>query len=340
MADRIDIEILKGKKVMVTGATGYLGSFLVRRLAEVGAVITALARPATSIDRLRELGVNWVRGDITDAMAVREAVQGAEYVFHLATVFRRAAATLAAHRQVHVTGTQLLAQAAAGQPGFKRFIHVSTAGVHGDVKQPPADENSPFKPDDVYQRTKAEAELWIRDFSVRCGLPLTVIRPNGIMGPGETRLLKLFRAASHRWVFLPGRSDCRYHLIHVDDLVSFMLLAAVHPAALGEVFIAGNNESVSFEDFIRIVARELGRNPVVTRFPAWPLFIAAWACEGVCRVLGVEPPLHRRRVAFFTKNRSFDTRKMREKLGFKHRYSNEEGLVQTVRWYVARGWLK
>jgi nucleoside-diphosphate-sugar epimerase len=78
----------------------------------------------------------------------------------------------------------------------------------------------------------------------------------------------------------------------------------------------------------------------VVRLPAGPLFLAADVCEWVCRKIGVEPPIHRRRLAFFTKDRSFDTRKLRERLGYAMRYSNEEGLVATARWYCEQGWLK
>ncbi|MBI2441357.1 MAG: NAD-dependent epimerase/dehydratase family protein, partial [Lentisphaerae bacterium] len=246
----------------------------------------------------------------------------------------------AMYRQVHIRSTQLLALAALKNPAFKRFVHVSTVGVHGHIANPPADELYPFKPDDIYQRTKAEAELWLRDFAGKNALSYTVIRPAAIYGPGDTRLLKFFRMAARPVVFMLGRGKRLYHLIHVDDLTNIMILAATHPAARNEIFICGNPDSVTLPQMAKIVAGELGNRFRIVRLPALPFFLAADGCEWFCRRLGIEPPIHRRRLAFFTKDRSFDTRKLREKLGYQMRYSNEEGLVQTARWYCEQLWLK
>jgi nucleoside-diphosphate-sugar epimerase len=197
-----------------------------------------------------------------------------------------------------------------------------------------------MKPGDVYQSTKAEAELWLREFAPKNGLPFTVIRPAAIYGPGDTRLLKFFKMASKRWLILPGHSRGLYHLVHVEDLTDVLALAAAHPAALNEVFICGNPECVTIEQIARIVAGELGARFTAVHPPVAPLFLVADACEWVCRKIGVEPPIHRRRLAFFTKDRSFDTRKLRDRLGYRMRYSNEQGLIETTRWYCAQGWLK
>jgi len=244
------------------------------------------------------------------------------------------------YTQVHVLSTQLLARAALKNPAFKRFVHVSTVGVHGHIANPPADELYSMHPGDIYQQTKADAELWLRDFAQKKSLPCTVIRPAAIYGPGDKRLLKFFRMASHRILFLLGHSQCLYHLIHVDDLTNIMILAATHPAARDEVFICGNPDCVTLDQVARIVAGELGNRFRLVRLPAFPFFLAADVCEWICRKLGIEPPIHRRRLAFFTKDRSFNTRKLREKLGYQTRYSNEEGLLQTTRWYCEQGWLK
>jgi len=118
-----------------------------------------------------------------------------------------------------------------------------------------------------------------------------------------------------------------------------LLLAATHPAALGEAFICGNPAAVTQERMGRIIAAALGRKCRVVRIPAGPVFLAADLCEAICKPLKLAPPLYRRRVAFFTKDRSFDTRKIRERLGFQPRYTDEEGLTLTARWYRAQGWL-
>jgi nucleoside-diphosphate-sugar epimerase len=333
-------EGLRGQTVLVTGATGFTGSLLTRKLANAGAVVHAIARPSSSTAALDGLGVRWFRGEVFDPAVVAESMRGVSYVFHLAAAYREAKADEAANRNVHVESTRLLARTASTLPGFRRFVHVSTVGVHGHIEHPPANEDSAFRPGDVYQQTKAEAELWLRDFGRLAGLPFTVIRPAAIYGPGDRRLLKVFRMAA--WPVFPilGSGRSLYHLVHVDDLTSAMLLAATRQAAAGQVFICGSSEPITLEQIARTIAGELGRTPRIVRIPAGPFFLLADACEAICRPLGLEPPLYRRRVAFYTKDRAFDVRKMRDVLGYTCRYSNEVGLAETARWYVQNGWLK
>ena len=328
-----------GASALVTGATGFTGSLLTRRLVERGVRVKALARPGSAVGHLADLDVDWVRGEVDDEAAIAAATRGAEYVFHLAAAYRAAGSPEAVYQRVHVTSTQRLAVQARLLPGFRRFVHVSTIGVHGHVSDPPADERTPFRPDDGYQRTKAAAERWLHEFGHAEGLPFTVIRPCAIYGPGDRRLWKLFRMA--QWGVLPmlGWGRGLYHLIHVDDLVAALLRAAVHPAAAGEAFIAGNPEWTTLERMARVVAGALGRRVRVVRLPVTPFRLAAALCEAGCRPWGIEPPLHRRRVAFYTKDRAFDTAKLRGVLGFSPRYGNEDGLIDAVRWYVDHGWL-
>ena len=326
--------------MLVTGATGFTGSVLVRKLAQAGVRVRAICRSTSRTEALDNLGIEWFRGNVFDEAVVREAAKDVEYVFHVAASYREAKYADDYYRRVHVESTQLLARAVVANHGFKRFVHVSTVGVHGHIEHPPADENYPFGPGDVYQKTKAEAELWIRDFASTNRLPLTVIRPAGIFGPGDRRLLKIFQMAASPIFPLLGHGKCLYHLIHVEDLTNAILLAATHPAALGEVIIVGNAEPIPLEQAARIIAAELGTHPRIVRVPVWPFFVAGAVCEALCKPFGIEPPIYRRRVAFFTKDRAFDTRKLRERLGYSYVYTNETGLRQTARWYADQGWIK
>lgn len=331
---------LKGARALVTGATGFTGSALTRKLAAAGVAVRAIARPSSDTRPFEGLGIDWIRGDVFDPAVVQAAMRDVHFVFHLAAAYREAKAGPEANRLVHVESTRLLASAARSVPGFRRFVHVSTVGVHGHIEHPPANEEAPFHPGDIYQETKAEAELWLREFGSTTALPFTVIRPAAIYGPGDRRLLKVFRMAL--WPVFPilGSGRSLYHLVHVDDLTDAMLVAAVHPAAVGEAFICGSNEPASIEKIGRAVAATFGRPLRIVRIPAGPFFLLADACEAVCRPLGLEPPIYRRRVAFYTKDRAFDVSKLRERLGFACAHSNESGLADTARWYLAHGWLK
>ena len=328
-----------GAKVLVTGATGFTGSVLLAMLVNLGADVRAIARETSDIGRFGNLKVAWHRGQVFDEAVVNAAAGGVEYIFHVAAAYREAKYGDEMYEKVHVDSTRLLAKAALKNTNFKRFLHVSTVGVHGHIANPPADENYPFNPGDIYQATKAQAELWLRDFAGRTKLPFTVIRPAAIYGPGDTRLLKFFRMASRRFLILPGTGRGLYHLVHVDDLANVMLLASTHPAALNEVFICGNPECMTLERIAAVVAGELGTRFTVVRPPLAPFMAAAALCETLCRAIRVEPPIHRRRLAFFTKDRSFNTAKLRGSLGYAMRYTNEEGLRETVRWYRAHNWL-
>ncbi len=332
--------IPKGTLALVTGATGFTGSVLVRKLCEQGIRVRAIARPTSTRSELRDLPIEWVEGNVYDPATVEKAVAGVEYIFHVAAAYREAGITDDVYRKVHVESTQLLARAALTQPGFKRFVHVSTVGVHGHIERPPANEEYPFSPGDVYQETKAQAELWLREFAPKNGLPFTVVRPAAIYGPGDKRLFKIFKMAA--WPFFPVLGRARgqlYHLIHVEDLAGIFMLAAVHPNALGEVFIGGDPKALALADIIQIIASEYKRKARIIRIPAWPFFRAAAVCEAVCKPFGWSPPIYRRRVAFFTKDRSFDTSKLRERLGYTYGRTTEQGLRDTARWYRDNGWM-
>jgi len=332
--------IPRGTRVLVTGATGFTGAVLTRKLVKAGLQVCAIARISSNLEPLRDCDIRWFRGDVFDENTVAMAAKGAEYIFHVAAAFRDAKSSEEDYRNVHLQSTKLLAHQALANPAFKRFVHISTIGVHGHIEEGPADETYRFSPGDGYQRTKAEAELWIRDFGKKQGLPFTVIRPAAIYGPGDKRLLKLFKMTRRKFFPLFGKGKCIYHLIHVDDLTNTFIIAATSPRAVGEVFICGADEPIAIADIARIVARTLGRQIKIVRIPIGPFFVAADICEALCRPFHIEPPIYRRRVAFYAKDRLFDTTKLKTVLGYHPIHSNEEGIVQTARWYVEQGWLK
>jgi nucleoside-diphosphate-sugar epimerase len=333
------LTIPAGERVLVTGATGFTGSVLVRKLAAMGVHLVAITRPSSKTEALKDLPIQWIRGDVFNPDIIAQATQDVNYIFHLATPYRDAKLSDHGFYQVHVESTQLLAKAVVNQPNFKRFVQVSTVGVHSHIENPPADENYPFGPGDIYQETKAQAELWIREFAAQSGLPMTVVRPAAIYGPSDRRLLKVFKMVYRQWVPVVGTGNHLYHLIHVNDLADFMIHAAVHSKATGEVFICGNPAAIRFQDMVAIIEKHYNVPVKFIKIPAAPVFAIADLCETICRPLKIDPPLYRRRVAFFTKDRSFDTSKMRNLLEFSPSYSNEQGLTETAQWYLEKGWL-
>lgn len=327
-------------RALVTGATGFTGSLLVQKLLQQGVRVVAIARHTSNLDSFKDMEIEWIRGDVFDENLINQAIKGVNYIFHLVTPFREAKSPNIGYYNVHVVSTQLLAKAALKQPEFKRFVHVSTIGVHGHIKQPPADENAPLQPGDVYQETKLEAEIWLKNYADQEELSVTIVRPAGIYGFGEKRLLKIFKWVYRQWVPVIGEGNNLLHFIHVDDLTNFLILAATHPQSDGEVFICGSPEAISFKKMVSIISDYYGNSVKFIKFPAAPLFALGYLFEVICRPLGIEPPIYRRRLAFYTKDRSFNTSKMNNLLGFVPAHSDEEGLKELAQWYLDQGWIK
>lgn len=323
-------------RVALTGATGYTGGRLLEALVARGHSVSVLARP-TSVARVRG-GARVVLGDLADAPALARLVESAEAVVHVAAVYRTAGHPDAYYRDVNVGGTERLLEASA-RAGVARFVHTSTVGVHGHVERPPADEDSPIAPDDVYQGTKAEAEALALGFHQKRGLPVTVVRPGAIYGPGETRLLKLFRAIARGLYAVVGSGRAYYHPVYVDDLVEGFLLALTRPEAVGQAFIIAGPRYVTQAELAALIARHTGGRVLPFRIPAAPIRLAGMICEAVCVPLGIDPPLHRRRVEFWTKSRAFSINKARRLLGYAPQVDLDLGIARTVAAYREAGWL-
>ena len=322
-------------KCLVTGATGFTGGYLARALLRDGHQVRALVRPGSASAALTDAGIEVVEGQLTRADDVAAAARGCEQIYHIAAVFRTAGHPDSYYREVNVGGTLNVLEAAR-RHGCERVVHCSTGGVHGHVANPPADENYPFQPDDIYQRTKLEAEMEVTAASRR-GQPVAIFRPGAIYGEGDLRFLKLFRSIQKRQFVMIGTGQTRLHMVHVDDMVQGIMLCGSRPEALGQVFLIAGPEAPTLQEIANVTADIVGVPPPRLRIPVWPVYSAAWLCEMVCVPLRIDPPLHRRRVGFFTHHREFDIGKARRLLGFAPQVSVRDGIARTVRWYREQG---
>jgi nucleoside-diphosphate-sugar epimerase len=325
-------------RVALTGASGYTGGRLLTALRARGDEVAVLVRPESVSETIRSNASRVVEGRLGDAEAAGRLVAGADAVLHVAAVYRTAGHPDSYYREVNVVGTETLLEAAARQ-GVRRFVHTSTVGVHGHIETPPADESAPLAPGDVYQATKAEAEVLALDFHRKRGLPVTVVRPGAIYGPGETRFLKLFRAIARGRYAIVGTGRTLYHPVYIDDLVTGFLLALERPEAVGEAFLVCGPSYVSQRDLGALIAKHTGGRVLPFRIPARPIQWAGDLVEAVCVPLGLEPPLHRRRVDFWTKSRAFTIEKARRLLGYAPKVDLDEGIARTAAWYREAGWL-
>lgn len=329
-------------KVLVTGATGFTGGHLARYLSDRGDTVHALVRPRSrarfDASPLPAKGIGGVTGDLTDGESVRRAVEGVEVVYHIAATYREAGQPDAAYRAINVDGTRNLLEAAKAA-GVRRVVHCSTGGVHGHIASPPATEDAPFNPGDVYQDTKLAAEQLAREFGTTHSLDVVVARPIGIYGPGDKRFLKMFRGLARGRFPMIGNGQAFYHLTFIDDLVEGFRLSGTVPAAAGRTYILAGPRYTTLEQLVGLVATELGVTPPRVHLPVWPFWTAGLLCEMICVPLRIEPPIYRRRVDFYTKSRAFDTRRARTELGFAPRVDLEEGIHRTAQWYRSEGLL-
>jgi dihydroflavonol-4-reductase len=326
-------------KVLVTGATGFTGGHLARALAARGYAVSAMVRdPARAGDLSRD-GIAVVRGDLSAPGSLPPALSGGfDVVYNIAALYRQAGLPDSVYHQVNAAGVGELIDVAA-RAGVRRVVHCSTVGVHGDVEHPPAGEDAPIRPGDVYQVSKVEGERIARETGARAGIEVTIARPSGIYGPGDRRLLKLFRGVARRRFVVLGDGRIFYHLTYIDDLVEGFRLCGEVPRAAGRTYILAGAEVPTLNDLVVLVAEEAGVAPPRLRVPVWPFWLAGAACEALCAPFGIEPPLYRRRVDFFTKSRAFDISRAREELGYAPSVSLRDGVRRTIAWYRQQGWI-
>lgn len=323
-------------KILVTGGTGFLGQHVVGHLCERGEEVRVLARPGSN-GRLRQ-AVEVVEGDIRDPGAVEGTVRGMDAVIHLVSNFRKGGSDKKEAYAVNVEGTQNVLEAGIKQ-GVGRVVHCSTIGVHGDVKEIPADEETPFNPGDLYQETKLIAEQKVWDFYRKTGLPVTVVRPISLLGPGDTRMLKLFRMIKKGRFVMVGKGDAYFQPAYIDDVVRGFMLCLEKDEAVGEAFIIGSEEYLPLKRLVELIAEEMNAPPSRIRIPLAPVLAMANISERIFVPLGLEPPLHKRRVSFYQNNRAFRIDKAKRLLGFKPQVSLREGIRRTIDWYDKNGWL-
>ncbi len=323
-------------RVLVTGASGFLGGALALRLASEGVRVRALVRRPEKAAFL-PASVEIVQGDLLDPAALRSAAEGCAYVFHCAAAL---GGDLAMQRRINVDGTRLLAETAA-QAGIKRLIHVSTLSVYGVMYSGIIDESAAFAPgSDPYGITKAEAERVLRSTAAALGLDYAILRPGMIYGARASlwtgTLFRLARLNPTPWF---GDGSGLAHCIHVDDVLDLLLRAAEHPQASGEAFNCVMSPAPTWRAFLGEYARLAhAQHDEWLELPRWPLY----AIAGITMLLS--PPVSRARmmpdfVRFMLGRAQFSMSKARERLGWEPQVDLETGVARCADWLRAEGLL-
>ena len=326
-------------KIAITGATGFLGKSLAENLAKKGHELYLHARSEEKSKTIKEIASKLVICDICDEQGIKELVSDADVVIHTVSNFRSASGPPESYTEINLNGT-INAFDRAKEAGVKRFVHISTIGVLGDIKECPASETTEFNPGDNYQRTKLEAEQYCRKQaeSNELEMKLIVIRPCSLYGPGDMRMLKMFRMLKKGTFLVVGSCDANFHAVYIDDLIAGIELA-IDDDSNNEVFIMGGEKYISLKEYITIAAHAVGAKYPWIRIPFAPMYALSAVVEFACVPFGIEPPIFRRRVKFYRNNRAFDISKAKQKLGYAPRVSLEQGMKETVKWYKANGYL-
>jgi len=329
-------------RILLTGGSGFIGSQLAQYAAKEGHTVTVTTAINNDTERRRcdmlsAAGVKVLVAKLDDTGALKTALQVQDTVIHLAAAQHEAEAGEDYFRRVNVEGTRRLMEAAI-DAGVGRFVYGSTIGVYGRAAgEGVLDENSPLQPDNPYGRTKAEAEKVVRELGAK--IPAAIVRISETYGPADMRLLKLFKGISKGRFVIMGSGLNDHQLIHVDDLARGLLLAASHPAAVGETFVLAGAAYITTNEMVDAAAKAVGKTRGVPHVPLWPFDLAAIVFEATMPPLGLRPPLHRRRLDFFHKSFRFSTAKAERLLGFKAQIPFAEGARRTAEWYRANGFL-
>lgn len=324
----------RNKTVLVTGVAGFTGKALALRLVAEGYHVRGTIRPGGNRDtrELAAAGIEVIESDIGSHGDCDRAVEDCGAVFNIAAMFRRANAPDAEYDLINRQGVFNLIEAAA-RAGVEKVVHCSTIGVCGHIENPPADETTPYNPGDIYQRTKMEGEKAALAAFRSGRIRGTVVRPAAIYGPGDLRLLKLFRMIARRRLIVFGSGTPTFHTVYIDDLVEGFIRAMDTPGADGEVIIVAGESYVPLNTLFAMIAATLGVAPPRLHMPVWPVQLLGTIVESICIPLGINPPIYRRRVDFFTKCRAFDISKAKRILGYQPSVSLDEGIRRTAQWY-------
>jgi dihydroflavonol-4-reductase len=324
-------------RLLITGGTGFIGSRLALRARELGhdVVATGLLKSTAEGARQQELGaagIEVLKMDLATLASTPAAWQSREVAIHLAAAQHEMNVPDAHFHAVNVEGTRLALDAA--KAAGTTLVYGSTIGVYGS-RNGIINETTPVGPDNIYGRTKLKAEQMVL---ARAGEQRVVaVRITETYGPGDRRLLKLFKAIKAGQFMMIGQGRNLHQPIYVDDLADLLLLTATHEAAQGQVILSAGKEAVTTEEMVSAIATAVGGVRSRLRVPLAPVTAAATMLEATLRPLGIQPPLHRRRIDFFRKSFQLDGGKTLQLLGFEPQVGFREGAQRTARWYEQAG---
>lgn len=327
-------------KILVTGATGFLGSHIVESLKKNGHEVRALARRTSDLRHLQGVGAEITFGDVGDYESLLSAARGVDAVIHAAAIVMPGWGKWEDYEKANVNGTKN-ALDASEQAGIKRFVYISSFTVTGTVcnAEHPVDETEPSNltctPDTYYDYAKLLAEQLALDYHKQGRIPVAVIRPGMIYGPRDRYIADRFHWLVHLPIsFFPGRGNPRAPLIYVSDVADCAVLAATSEKAAGEVYYVVPGSEIRWRQLASAMSKAAGKPDRRISIPLWLLYTSGVVLEWWGKLLRMkQPPLFTRAAArFFTEDMNVDGSKAKRDLGWEPKISIEEGCNLYVQW--------
>jgi len=324
-------------RVLITGATGFVGGHLAETMVHEGCQVRAIVRRSSDTSLLKTLDIEIVYGDITDGAAVENAVRGCERVYHLAAKTSRVRSSRKGYYAVNIEGTEKVACAAL-KADVDRFVYCSSAGIYGAIHHPPVDEQTKPNPNSHYRQSKLLGEEVVLDYHKREGLPVVVARVTGVFGPRSLAWLGLFQAVATRRFRIIGTGDNHRHIGFIADVVDGLKRCGEVAGIEGECYVITGKEPIRVKHLVEMIAQELGISAPRGRLPAGPFRAFTYLALKVYKSFGVELP-YSCRYDLFLRDEKFNISKAQRALGYCPRVSMGEGIRQTIAWYRDMGYL-
>ncbi|PKU24996.1 hopanoid-associated sugar epimerase [Telmatospirillum siberiense] len=325
---------------LVTGATGFVGSAVVRTLLAAGHEVRVLARPGSDRRNLAGLDVHIAEGNLENPASLEAAVAGCRHLFHVAADYRLWVRDPAAMLRTNVDGTRALMRAAMSA-GVERMVYTSSVATLGHGQNGPADETTPSTLADMtgpYKRSKFLAEEEVRRMIRQEGLPAVIVNPSTPIGPGDIKPTPTGRliveAASGK---VPAYVDTGLNVVHVDDVATGHLLA-LEKGVIGERYVLGGDDLLLAE-ILAIIARTVGRRPPAVKLPRLPLYPLAVVAEAWGRLSGTEPFLTLDGLKMAKWRMWFSSAKAERDLGYRHRPAGQ-AIEDAIAWFRANGYCR
>ena len=324
--------------ILITGATGFIGSHLAERLHAGGHALRAIVRRSSDRKWIARLPIDYREGGYDDAAFLRAAVAGVDAIYHVAGV-TKSKTREGYFEGNHAVTRDLLSATIDANPGLSRFVHVSSGAAVGPAAPgAPVDETTPFHPITTYGVSKMEAEKECLRAMDR--IPVTIVRPPAVYGPRDTDVFEFFSAMRKGIHPLIGFGEKRVSLIHAHDLADGIILAGMHPKAAGGTYFISSAKAYSWLEVGSVTAAAMGRKAVRVRIPEWAVYALA-AVSQFAASFGRKPAVLNLEKARDVVQDAwvFDGSKAERELGFREKLTLEEGVRGTLEWYRREGWL-